>query len=158
MARLKLKNQRTAPVVPGVARDHMRQIEWSGDRPKGTLTCPTCARKFDASAANEGHELPDGDGEGGCDQKRIIDAPAGGGVDFDRRSEAFPEAIGCDTCQLFDTCSIRAGLDDQLVRFGETYFGITDLKIIPGATIATKLMVTHALVAEVCGRWAERTE
>ena len=156
MRRLNLKRKITSPVVPGVARDHMKKIEWSGDRSGGTLTCPTCGRAFDSSAPNEGHELPGADGTGGCDQKRIIDAPAGGGVNFDRHSEAFPEAIGCDTCQLFDTCSIRLGLDKQIVNFGHTYFGITDLEIPPGATIATKLMVSHALVAEACGKFKER--
>ena len=154
--RLTLKRVIRAPLAPGTARDLLLKIQSSGDRPKGTLTCPTCARRVDASLPNGGHELPDAEGNGGCEQKRIIDAPAGGCVDFSRSSKAFPDEIGCDTCQLFDTCSIRKGMDRQLLEFGETYFGITGLQANPGAPVAQKLMIAHALVAEVCDRWVER--
>ena len=154
--RLTIKRVPTAPVAPGTARDLLLRTQWSGDRVGETLVCPTCGRERNDTALNGGHELPDAEGNGGCDQKRIIDAPPGGGVDFSRSSEAFPDTTGCDTCQLFETCSIRKGLDRQLLDFGELYFGITGLQANPGAPVRQKLMIAHALVAEVCEKWVER--
>lgn len=146
------------PVSPGTARELLLYTEWSGDRPGKTLRCPTCNRTRNPSLPNDGHELPDADGVGGCLQRRIIDEPAGGAVVFKRHSEAFPDATGCDTCQLFETCSIRKDYDFALIRFGPLYVGINDLIVSAGDSLPKRLLVSHALLAEVCDLWDVRTE
>ncbi len=153
-----LSIKRPPSVDPGTARELLKSREWSGDRLGETLVCPTCGRVRDRSKANDGHQLPDADGEGGCLQKRIIDEPAAGAVVFKRHSQAFPDAIGCDTCQLHATCSIRTSYDGALREFGPLYVGVVDLEVSTGDPLRKKLLVAHALLAEVCGLWVERTE
>ena len=145
------RQQERSAVPPMDALELLRIGQWSGDGLGGRKICWRCGRPQDLTAVNDGHALT-------CELKARLNAPAGGTVKLNRSAAAFPDATGCDTCALVPHCKRIAPLDKALVDHGQQYHGFVEGVVPANATAARKLMVSHALVAQECDAWVERTE
>lgn len=123
-------------------RDLLIKHEWVGRTADGLPSCLSCERP-----QSGGRHAED------CAWKMSVGDQQVGELAFTRASEVEPEARGCNTCNLRDTCSAFRGYK-ALILAERDYFDLDPAgRPTAMATSETDALVVFSVGAEACKRW-----